>query len=136
MESFTFTDNVEFSIKFIPRVELKKGREYLQFTDVKLDFTTTRLHMQFTNLFNGDKLLGESTNKFLNENWSDILNELKPVLKKAIGNIINGVVGPFFAKFPYDELFLWSHGILLNYQSLDKYFVSKTNEKKKINKNI
>lgn len=100
------TDNVDFTIKFIPRVELKKGREYLQFSDVKLDFTTTRLHMHFANLFNGDKLLSDSTNKFLNENWSDILNELKPVLKKAIGNIINGVVGPFFAKFPYDELFI------------------------------
>lgn len=93
-------------MKLIPRVEIKKGREYLQFSDVKLDFTTTRLWMRFENLFNGDMLLSDSTNTFLNENWSDILNELKPVLKKAIGNIVNGVVGPFFAKFPYDELFL------------------------------
>lgn len=63
--------------------------------------------MQFANLFNGrDKALSDGTNTFLNENWSDILNELKPVLKKAIGNIINGVVGPVFAKFPYESLFL------------------------------
>lgn len=62
--------------------------------------------MQFNNLFNGDKALGDGTNQFLNENWQDILNELKPVLKKAIGNIINGVVGPVFSKFPYDSLFL------------------------------
>lgn len=37
-----FTDNVEFSMKFIPKVETKKGKQYLQFSEVKLDFTTTR----------------------------------------------------------------------------------------------
>lgn len=63
--------------------------------------------MQFDNLFNGrDQALSDGTNAFLNENWSDILNELKPVLKKAIGNIVNGVVSPIFAKFPYETLFL------------------------------
>lgn len=63
--------------------------------------------MQFGNLFNGaDKALSDGTNQFLNEHWEDILNELKGVLKKAIGNIVNGVVGPVFAKFPYDNLFL------------------------------
>lgn len=85
---------------------MKKEKEYLQFSGVKLDFTTSRMHIQLSNLFNGDQLLSDTTNKFLNENWSDILNELKPVLKKAIGDIVNGVVGPFFGKFPYAQLFL------------------------------
>lgn len=62
--------------------------------------------MNFADLFNGDQTLSQGTNAFLNENWSDILNELKPVLKKAIGNIVIGVVGPLFAKFPYNDLFL------------------------------
>lgn len=65
-----------------------------------------RLYMQFDNLFNGDKLLSDGTNRFLNENWLDILNELKPVLKRAIGNIVIRVVGPMFSKFPYNDLFL------------------------------
>lgn len=90
----------------MPKVEMKKEKEYLQFSDVKLDFTTTRMHIQLSNLFNGDKVLSDTTNSFLNENWSDILNELKPVLKKAIGDIANGVVGPLFGKFPYEQLFL------------------------------
>lgn len=66
-----------------------------------------RLHMKFGNLFNGiDSALSDGTNRFLNENWFDILNELKPSLGKAIGKICNGVVGPIFAKFPYNDLFL------------------------------
>lgn len=60
--------------------------------------------MYFGNLFGGDKALGEGTNRFLNDQWEDILVELKPV---PIGNIINGVVGQLFAKFPYNDIFLW-----------------------------
>lgn len=62
--------------------------------------------MNFDNLFNGDKVLGDSMNQFLNENWSDILKELKPVLNKAIGGIYKAIAKPVFAKFPYADLFL------------------------------
>lgn len=62
--------------------------------------------MQFDNLFGGDKALGAGMNQFLNENWEDILNELKPVLKKAIGKIVKGLINPIFSKFPYNDLYL------------------------------
>lgn len=63
--------------------------------------------MQFAHLFSGkDKLLSDTTNAFLNENWSEILKELKPVLRKAIGDIAASVISPVFAEFPYDSLFL------------------------------
>lgn len=68
--------------------------------------TGPRLYIQLRNLFNGDKALSDGTNQFLNENWQDILNELKPVLRKAIGNIAIGVIQPVFSKFPYNQLFL------------------------------
>lgn len=65
--------------------------------------------MNFENLFGGDKLLGTTMNQFLNENWQDILNELKPVLRKAIAKIVKGIVNPVFGKFAYNDLFLpWS----------------------------
>lgn len=35
-------DNVDVSIKLRPKTEVKKGKTYLSFDDVKLDFTTTR----------------------------------------------------------------------------------------------
>lgn len=77
---------------------------YVLFLSVIL--RTQRLYMQFDNLFGGDKTLGAGMNQFLNENWRDILNELKPVLKKAIGKIVKGLVNPIFGKFPYNDLFL------------------------------
>ena len=63
--------------------------------------------MQFDNLFNGrDRKSSDGTNEFLNKNWSIILNELKPVLKRKMGNIVKDVVNPIFDKFPYDTFFL------------------------------
>lgn len=61
--------------------------------------------MHFENLYKGDKLLGDTTNKFLNENWEDILGELKPVLADAMGKICHGIMGPVFDKFPYTDLY-------------------------------
>lgn len=62
--------------------------------------------MNFENLFNGNDQLSISTNYFLNDNWTEILRELKPVLTKAIGGIYKAVAEPIFNKFPYEELFL------------------------------
>ena len=62
--------------------------------------------MNFDNLFNGDKLLGDTTNLFLNENWEEVVNELKPALEIAIGGIFASVIDPVFSKFAYNELLL------------------------------
>lgn len=62
--------------------------------------------MNFENLFNGDKVLSDTTNQFLNQNWKEILNELKPVLTKTIGDIYKAISEPIFMKFPYEEIFL------------------------------
>lgn len=62
--------------------------------------------MQLDNLFNGDKLLGDTTNLFLNENWSDVINELKPALRDAMGIITGNVIRAVFDRFPYDEFWL------------------------------
>lgn len=62
--------------------------------------------MNFDNLFNGDQRLSDSTNQFLNENWKEILGELKPVLTKAIAGIYKAIADPIFRKFPYEDLFL------------------------------
>lgn len=62
--------------------------------------------MNFENLFNGDRVLSQSTNTFLNDNWSEIITEIKPVLTKAIGGIYKAIADPIFNKFPYEDLFL------------------------------
>lgn len=62
--------------------------------------------MHFENLFNGNKALGTTTNQFFNENWVHILNEMKPVLRNSIGNILMKAINPVFASYPYTEYYM------------------------------
>lgn len=61
--------------------------------------------MHLTNLYNGDKILGDSTNLFLNENWQEIFNELKRSIFDAFGLIMQNIINSVFRKIPYNELF-------------------------------
>lgn len=62
--------------------------------------------VHFDNLYNGDQILGNTTNLFLNENWEDIFNELKGTIFEAFALIVQQVLNNIFGKVPYEELFL------------------------------
>lgn len=99
-------ENMNLVLKFKPRVITKNGKNYIQTDKFSLTFTTTRLTIQLDNLFNGDKLLGDNMNSFLNENWQDILGELQPSISYAMEKILESIANRIFAKVPYDSLFL------------------------------
>lgn len=63
------------------------------------------MYMHMENLFNGDKLLSDTTNQFLNENWRDIFNELQPAMIKAVDVMNLDVSKPVFDTVPYSELY-------------------------------
>lgn len=93
-------------VKYKPKVIVKKGKDYIQTEKFELGFDTTRLRINLSNLFNGDKALGDNMNQFLNDNWHDILKELKPSISYAIEEILKGIINRIFAKLPYESLFL------------------------------
>uniref|UniRef100_A0A336LPE9 CSON015406 protein n=1 Tax=Culicoides sonorensis TaxID=179676 RepID=A0A336LPE9_CULSO len=70
--------NADIGLKFLPKSVMKGDKEYMQVDKIKLVvLNLDRLNIFLGNLFNGDKLLGDNMNEFLNENWKDIWNELK-----------------------------------------------------------
>lgn len=99
-------DNFDIVVKLKPKIIIKKDKEYIQTDVFKLDFDTENMKFELTNLFNGDKALGDNMNLFLNENWKDILQELKPAITYAIEEVIKSIVNRIFNKVPYYELFL------------------------------
>lgn len=56
-------------------------------------------------MYGGDKLLGDNTNKFLNENWNDIFKEIRSNIFDAFTLITENTLRNVFNKVPYNDLF-------------------------------
>lgn len=98
-------ENIHIQLKWTGKLVDRAGKQYYQLDKLKATFDTSRFYMNFSNLFNGDKALGDNMNVFLNENWQDILKELKPAIIEAFVKIFQKVITDVFDKVPYNELF-------------------------------
>lgn len=95
----------DYTILFDGKAIERKNKKYLKAENTKLTFTISKLIFNLGNLYNGDKLLGDGTNLFLNENWSDVFNEINKSVFDAFSQIIENVLNNIFQKVPYDDLF-------------------------------
>ncbi|KAK3929110.1 Protein takeout [Frankliniella fusca] len=85
--------------------ETKDGLRYLNIDDFKFTFDTTLLKIRLENLFKGNKELSNNMNTFLNENWKEILQELKPGIQDAFGIAFKEITNRIFSKVPVQNLF-------------------------------
>lgn len=93
-------------MKFITKAVERDGKTYMKIDKSKMSFDTTRLYMQFTRLFEGKNgPLAENMNQFLNENWKDILNELKPPINDGFGKVFFTIINHVLNNFAYEDLF-------------------------------
>uniref|UniRef100_A0A1L8DQC8 Putative hemolymph juvenile hormone binding protein n=1 Tax=Nyssomyia neivai TaxID=330878 RepID=A0A1L8DQC8_9DIPT len=99
-------DNLTFKLKFKTTQTLKNSKTYIQTKDFLFNFDTTRLYISFENLFNGDRALSDNMNRFLNENWKDILDELKPAITDAFSQIFNSIINTIFSRIAYSDIYL------------------------------
>ena len=95
----------EFNIKFSGEPTEKDGKTYMKLKSFKFEIEKVKkLYMNLENLFN-DQALSDNMNKFLNENWQDILNEVKVNVAKAIGIHIKRIIKGVMEFKPYNELY-------------------------------
>lgn len=99
-------ENVDIDVKLRLQIINKKGKGHIQTDGFSLNFETDNMKTHLTNLFNGDEALGDSMNHLLNENWREILKEVKPAITYAIDEILKSIVNRIFYKVPYYECFL------------------------------
>jgi hypothetical protein len=79
---------------------------YIRIALNKLFFSTHfRIYMHFENIINGDKALTDNINLFLNENWKEIFNELKPKIAESFGEVTTQLISSVLSKRPYKEFF-------------------------------
>lgn len=84
----------------------RKGDTYLDLQTYEIKMRTKKMNLNFKNLFNGDKALGETMNKVINENWELIFKELRPALEKAFGDVFLEYAKGIFDKVPFYDIFL------------------------------
>ncbi|XP_026285874.2 protein takeout-like [Frankliniella occidentalis] len=99
-------DDVTADLTLAAHEITKNGQKHLAVDKLSLSFDTSKLHMRFDNLFNGNKELGDTMNTFLNQNWPDILRELKPSIDDTFGAAFQALASRIFAKVPYNNIFL------------------------------
>ncbi|XP_041973132.1 circadian clock-controlled protein daywake-like [Aricia agestis] len=59
---------------------------------------------RFENLFNGNKELSETTHKFANENWKQLMDDLAPPVIKQIATAIVKNINAFLSKIRIDKM--------------------------------
>ncbi|XP_014246312.1 protein takeout-like [Cimex lectularius] len=82
----------------------KGGKKYFTVKDLDLGLNATTFSARFDNLFNGDKLLGDTFNSFINQNWKVVFDELKPSVSKAYAAGFKEISNRIFSKIPADVL--------------------------------
>lgn len=106
LKNYFIADNNEITLKILTKKVMKQGKAYMQVEKSRLTYTTDKVLFDFTNLFNGNKVLSDTTNRFFNENWMQIHEELRPKFYEAIASIYETLINKAFGSVPYDELFL------------------------------
>ncbi|KAK7864179.1 hypothetical protein R5R35_004093 [Gryllus longicercus] len=83
----------------------RKGKAYVSVDSFRWKIDVENAKSHFTNLFNGDKTLGETTNKFLNENWRDAFDTYKHLPEEAFSQFFTELQNRFYEQFSIDELY-------------------------------
>ncbi|XP_025206644.1 protein takeout-like [Melanaphis sacchari] len=98
--------NVHVKIKFeLKIVEKKNHKNFIEIKKNKINLEIGAAKLHFSNLFNGNKELGDQTNRFINENWTDLLQETRPLIEDTVDAIILGIFKPVIETFSMDDLF-------------------------------
>ncbi|XP_075236165.1 protein takeout-like [Lycorma delicatula] len=86
-------------------VKKANGKQYMNFTKSDLLFENGRTYFKLENLFNGDKLLGDNMNFFLNENWKEVTKEIGPAVGEALGEVFRILLTNIAELVPFEYIY-------------------------------
>ncbi|CAH1382245.1 unnamed protein product [Tenebrio molitor] len=86
--------------------EIKKGgKTFMKMVSCRVMMEPEMVSYNFGNLFNGDKQLGDNLNRMLNENWKEVLDDVKKDYNNIFEKILLLLCGNFFSKVSMEEAF-------------------------------
>ncbi|KAJ0183537.1 hypothetical protein K1T71_001513 [Dendrolimus kikuchii] len=81
------------------------GKDHWHITNWKDQYQVkTGAHFSFDNLFNGNKVLADPVDLFVNDNWRDVMKEIAPPVVHAIVSEVVEAVDALYKAVPADEL--------------------------------
>ncbi|KAL3278139.1 hypothetical protein HHI36_013482 [Cryptolaemus montrouzieri] len=83
----------------------KNGKQTIRVANTKLQTEFGGATFRMDNLFNGDKVLGDEMNRFLNDNWKEVLTEFEELVHSPMSSILGGVASGFLNNLSFDAAF-------------------------------
>ena len=83
----------------------KNGETYLRVKKYIVKFSPSRVAMRFDNLFDGDSILGEQMNRFINENSDLLFKELQAPYEETFGLVFTKISNDIFSRVPFNKIF-------------------------------
>ncbi|KAK3913672.1 Protein takeout [Frankliniella fusca] len=87
------------------RITKADGKDYLDIQSVIAKLTPKRMEMKMENLFNGDKQLGETMNRVMNDNWQQVYAEVGPSFAQAYQELFKRPARALFLHVPIDDIY-------------------------------
>ncbi|KAF5284910.1 hypothetical protein FQA39_LY16865 [Lamprigera yunnana] len=97
--------NTKVTFDITAKVFTRNEKEYLEIKRFDVSLEPEKAEYNFRNLFNGDPTLGDTMNKILNDNWKDVLDDVKTGYEEALSIIFRRIANLIFKKVPLDEIF-------------------------------
>ncbi|XP_034840919.1 circadian clock-controlled protein daywake-like [Maniola hyperantus] len=94
----------EADILLRSRLVMRDGKQYLEFTSLKVDIGIKDYRIRLEGLFNGNKALGDATNEAIHQNRVEFLKTMLPYLEKTVSKILLDTANKIVAPIPFDEL--------------------------------
>lgn len=99
------TVNTDYKCTLHYEEEERHGKQYVHFVKNSLTYVLERAYFKLDNLFGGDPTLGGEMNKFLDENWKEVNEEIGVRVGDALGEVIGVALQAVFYRIPIDSLF-------------------------------
>ncbi|KAJ9577482.1 hypothetical protein L9F63_005983 [Diploptera punctata] len=95
-------EGVKAKVYFRARPHQVQGHTFLQVEDAKMDFAVRNIKMGIENLHNGNDVMKAALNLFINSNSQELLQEMKPDIKKKMLLKMKNFINNVFTRIPYD----------------------------------
>jgi len=97
--------NVRANVTLTGNVIKKKGEDYLHYNKMVIKIKVVTGKLRLDNLFGGEPVLGEVINSAINANFEQFINELRPIIEKALAKFMLESADGIATSFPYNQLF-------------------------------